>query len=85
VRSVTVLMYNSATADGQNPRVIGLITGIVNGRTIEIHNSFEASYTMEGDVAVLNDAFVKERQAQCMPEFATVALIFCSCTSFSYS
>lgn len=65
------MRIKAAGAEGPNPRVIGLMTGLVNGRTVEIHNSFEVKYSMEGDVAVLDDAFVKERQGQFSQVFPT--------------
>jgi COP9 signalosome complex subunit 6 len=52
-------------ASGATPRVMGFIAGTVKGRTIEVLNSFEVTFTE----SAMNMAYFKERFAQCMSIF----------------
>ena len=63
-----------------NPRVIGALLGVQNGRNIEISNSFELVYhTLEGNI-VVDHEYMKSKQEQCM------SLIICNhCTIFKFN
>lgn len=48
-----------------NPRVIGALVGIQEGRNLEIFNSFELVYDIVDGLVVIDHKFLHQKQEQC--------------------
>jgi len=55
----------------KNPRVVGAIVGIQNGRTVEIFNSYELAYKEEGSLVNIDLEYLMMKSEQFKKVFAT--------------
>lgn len=56
-------------ADQPPPAVLGCLLGAQSGRDVDISNSFEIMYSMDGGAIAVDWVFLQERLEQCMSNF----------------
>lgn len=72
----TRVKVNSDNADQPPPAVLGCLLGAQSGREVDISNSFEIMYSMDGGAIAVDWAFLQERLEQCMLKFQASS-VFC--------